>query len=263
MKLNLDNLAGTVAIVGAGPGDPELLTLRAHRLLAHADVVLCDRLVNRAVLGVCPPEVRVIDVGKDPSGRSTSQDVINHLLLKEARSGAFVVRLKGGDPYVFGRGAEEGAYLHSHGVDFEVVPGISSAVGVPASAGIPVTLRGVSNHFTVVTGMGAHEAPEETWEALGATGGTVVVLMGVARLAEISAALMRGGRDGATPAALVQEGTTSREVVAEATLATIARRAQELGVRSPAVLVVGDVVSHRDALGARVWSDEQLFETVG
>lgn len=263
MKLDLNNLAGRAAIVGAGPGDPELLTLRAHRLLAHADVVLCDRLVNRAVLDVCPPDVRIIDVGKDPNGRSTSQDVINHLLLKEARSGAFVVRLKGGDPFVFGRGAEEGAYLHAHGVEFEVVPGISSSIGAPASAGIPVTLRGVSNHFTVVTGMGAHEAPEQTWEALGATGGTIVVLMGIGRLTEIAAALMRGGRAGTTPAALVQEGTTSREVVAEATLATIAATATRLRVRPPAVLVVGEVVRHREALGALSWSEEQLLETVG
>ena len=262
MKLDLDNLNGRVAIVGAGPGDPELMTLRAHRLLARADVVLCDRLVNREILDVCPQRARVIDVGKNPDGRKTSQEVINHLLVKEARGGNFVVRLKGGDPFVFGRGGEEGLHLRKHGVEFEIVPGISSAVGVPARAGIPVTHRGVSTHFTVVTGMGMGEAPAETWRALGGAGGTIVVLMGVRNLPDIVAELIAGGRDAATPAAMVQEGTTDREFVVEATLGTIAGRAEELGISSPAVLVVGDVVSLRGQLaGQTQWPF--ALETVG
>ncbi len=264
MKLDLHNLAGRVAIVGAGPGDPELMTLRAHRLLARADVVLCDRLVNPEVLEICPERARVLDVGKDPAGKRTSQAVINHLMVKEARGGNFVVRLKGGDPFVFGRGGEEAAYLQEHDVPFEVVPGISSAVGVPARAGIPVTHRGVSTHFTVVTGMGTGGPPIETWRALGATGGTIVVLMGVGQLAEIAAALIAGGRAATTPAALVQEGTTDRELTVEATIATIAECAAELGIGSPAVLVVGEVVALRRQLGGRLeWPALRALETVG
>lgn len=264
MKLDMERLAGTVAIIGAGPGDPELMTLRAHRLLACADVVLCDRLVSRAILDACPPHTRIIDVGKDPNGKHTSQSVINHLLAKEARGGAFVVRLKGGDPFVFGRGGEEGIHLAEQGIDFEIVPGVSSAVGVPGRVGIPVTHRGVSTHFTVVTGMGTDGPPIETWRALGATGGTIVVLMGVRQIADITAELIAGGRAASTPAALVQEGTTEREFVVESTLGSIAKCAVELGVASPAVLVVGDVVALRRQLDGRLdWPALQALETVG
>lgn len=262
MKLGLSNLNGRVAIIGAGPGDPELMTLRAHRLLARADVVLCDRLVNREILDIVPERARVLDVGKDPNGKKTSQAVINALMVKEARGGNFVVRLKGGDPFVFGRGGEEGVHLSEHNIEFEVVPGISSAVGVPARAGIPVTHRGVSTHFTVVTGMGMEGAPTDTWRKLGATGGTIVVLMGVRNLAEITAELIAGGRDAATPAAMIQQGTTAAELVVEATLGTIVGRTDELGIASPAVLVVGDVVALRAQLGGRLhWPIE--LETVG
>lgn len=251
MKLDLDNLSGTVAIVGAGPGDPELMTLRAHRLLARADVVLCDRLVHGEILQPCRDDVRFIDVGKSPDGKRTSQDVINHLLVKEARGGNFVVRLKGGDPFVFGRGGEEALHLRKHGVDFEIVPGISSCVGVPERAGIPVTHRGVSTHFTVVTGMGTDGPPEEAWRKLAGTGGTLVVLMGVRQLKNIVAALVAGGRDPRTPAAIVQEGTTPNQLSVEGTLATIAERAEQVGVSSPAVIIIGDVVSLRQKIAGR------------
>ena len=222
MKLCLDDLKGRVAIVGAGPGDPELLTLRAHRLLARADVVLCDNLVHPDLLAVCRDDVRILDVGKIPGGKQTGQEVINHLLVKEARGGSFVVRLKGGDPFVFGRGGEEAMYLSAHDIEFEVVPGISSSIAVPERAGIPVTHRGVTTHFTVVTGMGARGPLDATWEELGAIGGTLVVLMGIGQLENICAALVRGGRPARTPVAIVQEGTTENQIVVEATLATVA-----------------------------------------
>ena len=264
MKLALHELAGCVAIVGAGPGDPELMTLRACRLLERADVVLCDRLVNPEILAICRDGARVIDVGKDPAGKSTSQAVINHLLVKEARSGQFVVRLKGGDPFVFGRGGEEAIYLRECGIDFEVVPGVSSAIGVPGSAGIPVTHRGVSTHVTIVTGMGSAGPPAETWRALGATGGTIVVLMGVRHLVEIATELIAGGREASTPAALVQDGTTENEVVLEAPLGAIAESARRGGISSPAILVVGEVVALRQQLGGRLeWSALRGLETAG
>lgn len=254
MKLDFADLKGKVAIVGAGPGDPELLTLRAHRLLARADVVLCDNLVHSDILQVCRDDVRLIDVGKIPGGKQTSQEVINHLLVKEARGNNFVVRLKGGDPFVFGRGGEEAMHLGTHGIDCEIVPGISSCIAAPENAGIPVTHRGVTTHFTVVTGMGRDGALPETWEKLGATGGTVVVLMGIGRLPLIAESLMRGGRAGSTPAAIVQEGTTEHQIVVEGTLDTIAERAVEVGVSSPAVVVIGDVVALRDSIASKTWA---------
>jgi uroporphyrin-III C-methyltransferase len=259
VKLQLDDLAGKVAVVGAGPGDPELLTIRAHRLLRRADVVLCDRLVHRDILDACRDGVRVIDVGKKPGGKKTSQAVIQHLLVKEARSGNFVVRLKGGDPFVFGRGGEEVTHLREHNVAFEVVPGVSSCIGVPERAGIPVTHRGVSTHFTVVTGMGKDGPIAETWERIGATGGTVVVLMGIRQLPHVAAALIRGGRATDTPAAIVQQGTTENEIVVRGPLTQIAELAREAQISSPAVVVVGDVVSLRDRIAdlAPRWEDAQ------
>ena len=144
---------GKVAIVGGGPGDPELITVKAHRMLRRADVVLFDNLVDQRLLDLCPRDARLIDVGKIPGKKRTSQQVINGLLAKEASQGAFVVRLKGGDPFVFGRGGEEAIYLKERGIEFEVVPGISSCVGAPSAAGVPVTHRGVTTHFSVITGM--------------------------------------------------------------------------------------------------------------
>lgn len=248
MKLQLAELSGKVAIVGAGPGDPELLTLRAHRLLARADVVFCDRLVHRDILTGCREGARIIDVGKNPRGRKTSQEVIEHLLVKEARSGHFVVRLKGGDPFVFGRGGEEAIHLREHGIAFEIVPGVSSCIGVPERAGIPVTHRGVSTHFTVVTGMGKSGPIDQTWEQLGGAGGTVVILMGVRQLPNVAAALMRGGRAASTPAAIVGQGTTDDEVVVQGALDEIAELAERARISSPAVTIVGDVVALRDRI---------------
>ncbi|MFU8804094.1 MAG: uroporphyrinogen-III C-methyltransferase [Bradymonadaceae bacterium] len=243
-----------VAIVGTGPGDPELLTLRAFRLLSAADVVLFDRLVSPEILALCPAHARKIDVGKVPGGKATSQDVINALLVKEGRSGQRVVRLKGGDPFIFGRGGEEAVYLREHGVDCEVVPGLSSALSVPAAAHIPLTYRGLARHFSVVTGMAAGEDDlEDTWEELARTGGTLVVLMGVGQLESIVERVLAAGRDPKTPAALIRYGTTPEQEVVEAPLCELVAEVRRRGVGSPATLVIGAVVGLRSAI-APAWS---------
>jgi uroporphyrin-III C-methyltransferase len=230
----------TVYLVGAGPGDPELLTLRAARLLATADVVIHDRLIPAAALQLAPPSTQRIDVGKRPGHAAVSQDEINQLLVDHGRRGGTVVRLKGGDPYVFGRGGDEAAALAAAGVDFEVVPGITSAIAAPAAAGIPVTLRNQSLSFTVLTG---HEDPngdaEVDWEAHASTGATLVILMGVERIARIAKRLMIGGRSPATPVAAIRWATTGRQHVVRSTLARIG----DVDLESPATIVVGDVAA--------------------
>ena len=229
----------TVHLVGAGPGDPELLTVRAARLIAGADVIVHDALVDASVLGLARPGAELIDVGKRP-GRSTPQELINTLLVHLGHEGREVVRLKGGDPFVFGRGGEEALALRDAGVDFDVVPGVTSAVGAPAAAGIPVTHRGVSVGFTVVTGHresgGAHSV---NWEAIAQTGGTVIVLMGVAEREVIAARLMAGGLAAETPVAAVRNGTRPDQEIARTTLGELATCA----VESPATLVIGAVAA--------------------
>ena len=189
---------GSVALVGAGPGDPELLTLRAARLLADADVVVYDALVDERVLALARPDAELIDVGKRP-GRGVPQQLISALLVQLGEQGERVVRLKGGDPFVFGRGGEEALVLAAAGVPCTVVPGVSSVLAAPAAAGVPVTHRAVSAHFTVVTGHRAHGGDEPDWAALARVGGTLVIVMGVAQRARIAAALIDGGLPGATP----------------------------------------------------------------
>ena len=201
-----------VALVGAGPGDPDLLTVKAARLLAAAEVVVHDALVGDGVLGLVPPTAELIDVGKRP-GRPVPQELISTLLVELARAGRRVVRLKGGDPFVFGRGGEEAQALLDAGIPFEVVPGITSAVAAPAAAGIPVTHRGVAAAFTVVTGHRRAGEPDVDWRSLARVGGTVVVLMGVAQRGAIAAELMAGGLDPATPVAAVRSATTAGQVV--------------------------------------------------
>jgi len=240
-----------VALVGAGPGDPELLTLKAARLLGQADVVLYDHLVHDDILGLCRPGARKIFVGKIPGGQRTTQAEINRLLVEHARTSSLVVRLKGGDPFVFGRGSEEALELVAHGVDYEVVPGISSCIAVPERALIPVTHRKVTTHFSVVTGMaskGGRDELRRTWFRLGQAGGTLVVLMGVGRLEEIVATLLDAGRCADTPAAIVQEGTTEGQRVVQATLSTLPAIARAEQVASPATIVIGEVVGLRDEL---------------
>jgi len=234
-----------VALVGGGPGDPDLITVRGRHLLAEADVVVADRLAPRALLDELGPQVEVVDAAKIPYGRAMAQDAINALIVSHARAGKFVVRLKGGDPYVFGRGFEEVIACAEAGVPCTVVPGVTSATAVPAVAGIPLTHRGVAHEFTVVSG---HVAPSDPaslvdWEALGRLRGTLVLLMAVERLREIAETLVRCGRAADTPVAVVQEGTTPGERVVRATLADVADVVAREAVRPPAIVVVGGVVA--------------------
>ena len=227
---------GWVALVGGGPGSDGLLTARARELLASADVVVVDRLAPRGVVDRLPSTVRVVDVGKAPGRHALAQDSINDLLVEEALAGHAVVRLKGGDPYVLGRGGEERLACQAHGIRVEVVPGVTSAVAVPAAAGIPVTHRGVARGFTVVTGH------DELPSVPAGTDHTVVLLMGVGRLARSAASLLAAGRPASCPVAVVERGFSPDQRVTFGTLADIAARAAEAGVENPAVVVVGDVV---------------------
>ena len=227
----------TVYLVGAGPGDPGLATRRAAALLAQADVVVHDRLVPRALLDLVPPGALVLDVGKRP-GQARRQDEINALLVEHGRAGRIVVRLKGGDPFVFGRGGEEATALAEAGVAFEVVPGVTAAFAAPAYGGIPVTQRGLASSVTVVTGrVGDAEGGAVDWEALGRAGGTVVVLMGMEHRHEIAQRLVAGGRDPSTPVLVVQWGTTP----AQRTVRTRLAELSTVDLGAPATIVVGDV----------------------
>jgi uroporphyrin-III C-methyltransferase/precorrin-2 dehydrogenase/sirohydrochlorin ferrochelatase len=234
---------GGVALVGGGPGDPELITVRGRRLLARADVVVADRLAPRELLDELPPSVEVVDAAKIPYGRAASQDVINSLLVEHAKAGKFVVRLKGGDPYVFGRGFEEVLACVAAGVPVSVVPGVTSAFAAPAVASVPVTHRGVAHEVVVVSG---HVEPSESltdWAALARLRGTIVIMMGVERIGSFADALLKGGRDGDTPVAVVQEGTMMGERVLRTTLDKVAEEVSENGIRPPAVIVIGPVAA--------------------
>jgi uroporphyrin-III C-methyltransferase len=249
-----------VALVGGGPGDPGLLTVRGRRLLAEADVVIADRLAPRDVLAGLDPDVEVIDAGKAPHTQHLSQEEINALLVARARAGRRVVRLKGGDPFVFGRGGEEALACVRAGVPFEVVPGVTSAVAVPACAGIPVTHRGITQDFAVVSAHldPSHPGATVDWEALAAGPGTLVLLMAVARLPEVARELVKRGRDASTPAAVICDGTTERQQVLVSTLGQVAGDAAASGIRPPAVVVVGEVVRLREALGPEAPAQQTL-----
>jgi len=228
----------TVHLVGAGPGDPDLLTLRAARLIASADIVVHDRLTTSTILDLAPAGALRIDVGKSSGHAVMPQSEINRLLVAHGRTGACVVRLKGGDPYVFGRGGEEAEELQAAGVAFEVVPGISSAIAAPMAAGVPLTVRNRALAFTVVTG---HEDPAGQsavdWEAHAATGATLVVLMGVGRIAIIAKRLMIGGLHPDTPVAAIRWGCTDQQVVVRTTLAEIGHA----DLAAPTTIVIGTV----------------------
>jgi uroporphyrin-III C-methyltransferase/precorrin-2 dehydrogenase/sirohydrochlorin ferrochelatase len=227
---------GSVALVGGGPGDTGLITVRGRRLLGQADVVVADRLGPRELLNELAPDVRVIEVGKTPGHHPVPQAEINRILVSEAQQGNRVVRLKGGDPYVLGRGGEEAEYCRHHGVEVEVVSGVTSAISVPAAAGIPVTHRGLAKGFSVVTGH------EELSEVPARADHTVVLLMGVGQLRESASALGKAGLPSSTPVGIVENGYLPNQRVTIGTLGSIADQAEATGVANPAVIVIGDVV---------------------
>lgn len=232
---------GKVALVGAGPGDPELLTLKAVRALETADVVLYDALVDPRILAHVRRNARRIPVGKRAGCKSTPQAFIERLMVQEALAGHAVVRLKGGDPFVFGRGGEEYRHLAAQGIEVEVIPGITAGIAAPARAGIPVTDRDCSRGVALVTGHAAEGTPEPDWAALAQSGLTLIIYMGVARCAAICEALMRGGLPQATPAAIVQSAWQPAERMHATTLRLLPADVTRLGFGSPAILVVGEV----------------------
>jgi uroporphyrin-III C-methyltransferase/precorrin-2 dehydrogenase/sirohydrochlorin ferrochelatase len=243
---------GRVVLVGGGPGDPDLLTLRGYRELLTADVVVTDRLAPTGLLDGLPPEVEVVDVGKDPRGHAARQEDINALLVERARGGAHVVRLKGGDPFVLGRGSEEVEACLAAGVRVEVVPGVTSATAAATLAGVPLTERGTTQHFVVVSGHVPPGDPRSTvdWKALAALDATLVLLMAVANLGPIAAALVAGGRPPTTPCAVVENASLPAQRIMTATLADLADRVASADVVPPAVVIVGDVVRSAGAAGA-------------
>ncbi len=241
---------GIVYLVGAGPGDAGLLTLRGAELLGRAGVVVYDALVNKELLRLAPAEAELIDAGKRSSDHAIPQDRLNALLVEKARAGRCVVRLKGGDPYVFGRGGEEAEELAAAGIAFEVVPGVTSSIAGPNYAGIPLTHRDYASSFTVVTG---HEDPEKEgpeidWARLAQAPGTKVILMGVTRVKSISRSLIENGLSGQTPAAMIRWATTGRQQTVVGTLETIAGEAEKAGFKPPGLTVIGEVVRLRDKL---------------
>ncbi|TDP41669.1 uroporphyrinogen-III C-methyltransferase [Nocardia ignorata] len=230
-----------VALVGGGPGDPDLITVRGRRLLARADLVVADRLAPPELLAELGPHVEVIDAAKIPYGRSMAQEAINLALVEGVKAGKFVVRLKGGDPYVFGRGYEELEACAEAGIPVTVVPGITSPISVPGAAGIPVTHRGVTHEFVVVSGHVAPDHPDSLvdWSALAKLRGTLVLMMAVERIDKFAAALLDGGKSADTPATVIQEGTLRTQRVVRADLATVAERVKQEGIRPPAIIVIG------------------------
>jgi uroporphyrin-III C-methyltransferase len=255
-------MTGTVLLVGAGPGDPELLTLKAVRAIAAADVILVDDLVNRAVLDHARPDVRVIEVGKRGGCKSTPQAFIQRLMLQEARAGHMVVRLKGGDPYLFGRGGEEAAFLSAAGIDVTVVPGITSGLAAATAAGFSVTHRDASPGVIFVTGHEKDETHERIdWTALAASGLTLVVYMGVANCARIRQRLLDGGLAPDTPAAAIQHATLPHQRTVACTLADLPQTLAREGIGSPAILVIGEVA--RDASASASLVDATACAAVG
>ncbi|WP_293779772.1 uroporphyrinogen-III C-methyltransferase [uncultured Oxalicibacterium sp.] len=238
--------AGKVILVGAGPGDPELLTIKAVKAIAAADVVLIDDLVNPDVLDHARADVRVIPVGKRGGCKQTPQEFIERLMLAEAQAGNCVVRLKGGDPFIFGRGGEEREHLQAAGIAVEVVNGISSGLAAPASIGIPLTHRDWTQGAVFITGHGKTPEANPDWDALAKLDLTLVIYMGIARCAEIQAALLAGGKSGKTPVAVIQSATGHRQAQLITTLEALPQTLAESGIGSPAIIVVGDVVRCAD-----------------
>ena len=243
-------MSGRVYLVGAGPGDPGLMTVRGLEILRAAEVVVYDRLVNPVLLEEAPATARLVYAGKRVGAHCLPQAELNALLIAEARGGRRVVRLKGGDPFVFGRGGEEALALAAAGIDFEIVPGVTAAIAVPAYAGIPVTHRGLASSFAVVTG---HEDPDKRrtevdWARLATSVDTLVVLMGARSLPRIVTELIAGGRAPATPVALIRQGTTDAQETVVGTLGDIVARAAAAWLEPPVLAIIGDVVRLRDRL---------------
>jgi uroporphyrin-III C-methyltransferase/precorrin-2 dehydrogenase/sirohydrochlorin ferrochelatase len=245
---NAPRAAGEVALVGAGPGDPELLTLKALRAIQDADVIFHDRLVSSAILDMARRDASLVCVGKSAGGDSTAQQEINDLLIRHANEGKRVVRLKGGDPFIFGRGGEELEALARAGINFSVIPGITAALGIAAYAGIPLTHRDHAHSVSFVTGHADASGKEPNWQALASPGATAVFYMGLGRLDHIVHALLAAGATAGRPAALVSHGTLPHQRVITATLGTLAAAAARAGLESPTLLVVGDVVALQPAL---------------
>lgn len=239
---------GKVWLVGAGPGDASLITVKGLHCIRLAEVLVHDRLVNPELIAEAPANCQIINVGKTPNHHPVPQDQINAILVKHALAGKNVVRLKGGDPYVFGRGGEEAESLAQEGLSFEVIPGISSSIGGLAYAGIPVTHRDYSSSFHIVTGHMCQGNEPQNWDALAKINGTLVILMGMTRLDEISKMLIAGGKSADTPTAVVMYASQPRQEVAVATLSTIAEEAQKRNLHAPSLIVVGDVVNLSDIL---------------
>lgn len=242
---------GLVYLVGAGPGDPGLITVRGLRCIARAEVLVYDRLAAPGLLRHAPTGCELVYAGKGPNDHTLKQAEINAILLARAREGRIVTRLKGGDPFLFGRGGEEAAYLAEHGIPFEVVPGVTSALAVPAAAGIPVTHRAYSSSLAVITGHGDAHKPDLdgiAWDKLATGAGTLVLLMGRANLADLTAKIMANGRSPRTPAALISRGTTPQQRTVCAPLGEIAAAAERAALPAPAVLVIGEVVQLRQKL---------------
>jgi len=235
--------AGEVVLVGTGPGDPELLTVRAARLLQAADVVLYDNLVSAEILALLPPSAECIYVGKQRKRHALAQEEINRRMVDLARQGRQVLRLKGGDPFIFGRGGEELEYLAAAGVQYRLVPGITAAVGVSAAAGIPLTHRDYAQSCTFVTGHLQDGSMALDWPMLARPGQTVVVYMGLLGLPTLCARLVEHGRGAETPAAIIQQGTTPRQRVLVGTLATLPALVGSAGLQAPTLIIVGEVVA--------------------
>ena len=257
MKLHQQKkISGPVYLVGAGPGDPELLTVKAQRLLKEADVVVYDRLVSSEVMDLIPPGASRIFVGKAVDNHHLVQDEINELLVRLALAGHKVVRLKGGDPFVFGRGSEEAEILASKGIPFEVVPGITAASGCTAALGIPLTHRGMATGVRYLTGhRKENQELDLNWESLADQETTLVVYMGLSSLPHISAKLIEAGMPAGTPAVAISKGTTVDEKVCRGDLATLNDKVVEAGLESPVLTVIGDVVTFCDR-----WGENSLFD---
>lgn len=248
---------GKIWLVGAGPGDPELLTVKAVKTIEQADVILYDRLINQEILQYAKPGTELIFCGKLPKHHFVQQDTINFLLVQHAKQGKQVVRLKGGDPFIFGRGGEEAAFAVKHNIPFEVIPGITAGIAAPAYAGIPVTHRDYSASFAIVTGHRKEGAEEDKWEALAKGIDTLAIYMGVSNLSYIEEQLIRHGKDPNTPVAFIHWGTTETQRTVTATLETMTETASREDVRNPSMIVIGEVVRLRDELQ---WFEESSKE---